>query len=119
MTNDAPDQQNGTSGDFVSRIETELLRTRKVLIFGDINDLLARDVLRKARYSFIEGEMLAVALEDRPGGLAQLTGRLAEAGVNITGLITLGRHQGKAELGISVDAVDVARRILATSAVSS
>jgi ATP-dependent Clp protease protease subunit len=44
MHNDAPDPQNASSGDFVSRIETELLRTRKVLIFGDINDRLARDV---------------------------------------------------------------------------
>jgi ATP-dependent Clp protease, protease subunit len=44
MDNDAPEQQPGMSGDFVSRIETELLRTRKVLIFGDINDRLARDI---------------------------------------------------------------------------
>jgi ATP-dependent Clp protease protease subunit len=44
MTNDAPEQQPGASTDFVSRIETELLRTRKVLIFGDIHDRLARDV---------------------------------------------------------------------------
>ena len=40
---DAPEQQS-TSGEFVSRIETELLSHRKVLIFGDINDRLARDV---------------------------------------------------------------------------
>src|ERR1700750_550783 len=44
MENDAPEQQPGGNADFVSRIETELLRTRKVLIFGDINDRLARDV---------------------------------------------------------------------------
>lgn len=44
MNNDAPELQPAVSGDFVSRIETELLRTRKVLIFGDINDRLARDV---------------------------------------------------------------------------
>ena len=78
------------------------------------NDAAARDVMRKARYTFVEGEMLNVGLEDRPGSLAQLTGRLAEAGVNITGVITLARHQGKAELGITVDDVDAARRILAT-----
>jgi ATP-dependent Clp protease, protease subunit len=42
--NDAPEQQPAASGDFVSRIETELLSHRKVLIFGDINDRLARDV---------------------------------------------------------------------------
>jgi ATP-dependent Clp protease protease subunit len=44
MENDAPEQQSGGNGDFVGRIETELLRTRKVLIFGDIHDRLARDV---------------------------------------------------------------------------
>ena len=44
MHYDAPDQQPTGSTDFISRIETELLRTRKVLIFGDINDRLARDI---------------------------------------------------------------------------
>jgi ATP-dependent Clp protease protease subunit len=44
MYNDAPDQQPEGTGGFVSRIETELLRHRKVLIFGDINDRLARDI---------------------------------------------------------------------------
>ncbi|HEX5238230.1 MAG TPA: ATP-dependent Clp protease proteolytic subunit [Sphingomicrobium sp.] len=44
MDYDAPDQQPTASADFISRIETELLRTRKVLIFGDINDRLARDI---------------------------------------------------------------------------
>ncbi len=83
-------------------------------VLSTSNDSAARDVLRKARYTFVEGEVLNVGLEDRPGGLAQLTGRLAEAGVNITGVVLLGRHQGKAELGITVDAVDIARRVLAS-----
>ena len=78
------------------------------------NDSAAREVMGKARYTFVEGEMLNVGLEDRPGSLAQLTGRLADAGVNITGVITLARHQGKAELGITVDNIDAARRVLAT-----
>jgi hypothetical protein len=75
----------------------------------------AREVLRHARYTFVEGEALTVAVEDRPGSLAHLTGRLADAGVNITGVVILSRHQGKAELAITVDAVDTARRVLATS----
>ena len=83
-------------------------------VLSTSNDAAARDVMRKARYTFVEGDMLNVGVEDRPGSLAQLTGRLAEAGVNITGMITLARHQGKAELGITVDDVDTARRILAT-----
>jgi hypothetical protein len=79
------------------------------------NDNAARDVLRHARYQYVEAEPLTVGVEDRPGALAQLTGRLGEAGVNITGLVLLGRHQGKAELAITVDSVDAARRVLATS----
>src|SRR5258708_37887437 len=54
-----------------------------VLSTSDAN--AAREVLRRARYTFAEGEALDVAVEDRPGALAQMTGRLADAGVNIIG----------------------------------
>ena len=75
----------------------------------------ARDVLRQARYTFYEGEMLTLAVADEPGSLARVTRRLAEAGVNIHGLVVLGRHQGKAELAFTVDDVSKARRVLASS----
>ena len=44
MAYDVPEQPPETAGNFVGRIETELLSHRKVLIFGDIIDRLARDV---------------------------------------------------------------------------
>jgi hypothetical protein len=75
----------------------------------------AREVLRHERYQFVEGEALNVGVEDHPGALARLTSRLADAGVNITGLVLLNRYQGKAELAITVDAIDTARRVLATA----
>ena len=59
-------------------------------VLSTSNDSVAREVMRKARYTFEEGEVLNVGLEDRPGG----------------------RHQGKAELGITVDNVETARRIV-------
>jgi hypothetical protein len=62
---------------------------------------------------------LQVGVEDRPGALAQLTGRLASAGVNIIGVVILSRHQGKAELAITVDEVETARRVLAPSTVTA
>ena len=43
MNDDAPEQPT-VNEDAASRIETELLRNRKVLVFGEINDRLARDV---------------------------------------------------------------------------
>ena len=79
------------------------------------NDAEAREVLRHWRYQFVEGEAINVGVVDRPGALAQLTGGLAEAGVNILGLVVLGRYQGKAELAITVDSVEAARRVLATA----
>src|SRR5262245_49204243 len=78
------------------------------------NDDAARDVLRRAHYTFSEGEALNISIEDQPGALARLTRRLADANVNVLGLVTLGRRQGKAELALSVDpeSVDSARRVL-------
>jgi hypothetical protein len=76
------------------------------------NDDAARDVLRKGSYTFSEGEALNVSVEDQPGSLARLMRRLAEADVNVLGLVTLGRRQGKADLALSVDALGKARRVL-------
>jgi hypothetical protein len=76
------------------------------------NDVAARDVLRKAKYTFSEGEALQVSVEDHPGALARVMRRLADAEVNVLGLVTVGRRQGKAELVLSVDSVDKARRVL-------
>ena len=69
MNNDAPEEQPAPSGDFVGRIETELLRTRKVLIFGDINDRLARDVC--SRLLLLADRDSATAIDiyiNSPGG---------------------------------------------------
>jgi hypothetical protein len=84
------------------------------VVLSTNNDTAAGDVLRSARYTFVEGEVLNIGVPDRPGALATLTGRLADAGVNILGLIVLGRHQGKAEVAFTVDQVDKARHILAS-----
>jgi len=79
------------------------------------NDASARDVLRQEHYQFVEGEAINVGVEDRPGALAALAGRLGDAGVNILGVVVLGRHQGKAELAITVDRSEAARKVLATA----
>jgi hypothetical protein len=103
----------GEHGIDIRTISAGAVGTYGCAVLSTNNDRSAREVMRKARYSFVEGEVLNVALEDRPGALAQLTGRLADGGVNISAVVLLGRHQGKAELGLTVDHVDTARRILA------
>lgn len=81
-----------------------------VLITND--DAAAREALRQTRYTFFEAEALTVAVADEPRSLARLTRQLAEAGVNIAGIVVLRRHQGKAELSFSVDDLDRARQVL-------
>lgn len=84
-------------------------------VLSTSDDAAARETLRRSRYHFVEGEALNVGLVDRPGALAQLADRLGQAGVNINAVVLLGRHQGKAELAITVDSAEKARRVLATA----
>jgi hypothetical protein len=86
-------------------------------VLATSDDAAAGEILRKARYQYVEGETMNVGVEDRPGALAQLATRLGYAGVNITGVVVLGRHQGKAELAITVDSIDAARTALASAPV--
>ena len=44
MQDEDHENEQPAPADYVGRIETELLRHRKVLIFGEVNDRLARDV---------------------------------------------------------------------------
>jgi hypothetical protein len=63
-------------------------------------------------YTFVEAEALVTSAPDQPGGLARMTRRLADAGINIQRLAILGWQQGKAELALSVDNPQLAQRVL-------
>jgi hypothetical protein len=82
-----------------------------VLVLNDA--ATARQVLRAGKYTFIEAEALVTSAPDQPGAVASIARRLADAGVKLHGLAVLGWHQGKAELALSVDDPDAARRVLA------
>jgi hypothetical protein len=110
--------QFGDQGIDIRTIGVGAVGSYACVVLSTNNDTAAHDLLRRARYTFVEGEVLKVAVEDRPGAFARMTGRLAAAGVNITGVVLLGRHQGKAELAITVDEIDTARRVLAPSSLT-
>lgn len=84
-------------------------------VFTTNNDAATREVLRGARYRFTEGEVVSTYVEDRPGSLARTSRKLAAAGVNIQGVLVMGRRQGKAELAFTVDDVAKAKRALGIS----
>jgi hypothetical protein len=80
------------------------------------DDEAAREVLHGLGLRYMEGEPVLVRVEDRPGGLADVTERLAAAGVNVTGMLPVGRHDGMIEMTFCVDDEDAARRALGIEA---
>jgi hypothetical protein len=76
------------------------------------DDATTREVLRSSGYRFVEGQSLIVEIEDRPGTLADVTERLADAGIQILGVLVVGRRGPLAEIALSVDDVPRARRVL-------
>ncbi len=82
------------------------------VIFKTADDDATRAILERGGYVFIEGESLLVEVDDRPGGMARVARRLAEAGVNIYGHLFIGRWGDQAQFSFVVSDVEAARKAL-------
>jgi hypothetical protein len=76
-----------------------------------------RDVLHGMGYGFLAGETVVVECVDRPGSLAELTEKLAAAGINIEGVMTVNRCNGKVQIAITVDDAERALAVIGREAV--
>jgi len=76
------------------------------------DDDAARDVLRGLGHDFIEGEPVMVEVPDEPGALAEVSGKLADAGVSVTGMVQAGTRPGVTEWAFCVDDEAKAREAL-------
>ncbi len=76
------------------------------------DDAATREALRSLDIPFVEGDTLVIEVEDRPGGIAAFTERLADAGVNVTGILTVGHHGQFVQIACTVDDEVAARRAL-------
>jgi len=81
------------------------------------DDQATREVLHGLGHLFIEGECVVVNVDDRPGGLADVTERLAKAGVNVLGALIVGRRPGIVEMAFTVDDEPKALAVLGMSEV--
>jgi hypothetical protein len=82
------------------------------VILTTADDDGTREVLREGRYTYHEGESLLTEVDDRPGGMAAVARRLADAGVNIQGHLFVGRWGDRAMFAFVVDDPEKARPIL-------
>jgi hypothetical protein len=81
------------------------------LIYTDCEDDTA-EVLKSMGYSFVKGSTLLVEIEDTPCALGDLTEKLADGGVNVTGFCKIGVREGFATWSLSTSDEDQARAIL-------
>lgn len=82
------------------------------VIFKTSDDPTTKAVLEAGGYEFIEGESVLVEVDDKPGGMARVARRLADAGVNIYGHLFIGRWGDQAQFSFVVDDVAAARKAL-------
>ena len=82
------------------------------VIMTTADDETTKRVLDEGEYTYIEGESILAEVDDKPGGMARITRRLADAGVNIQGHLFLGRWGDRAMFAFVVDRPDLAKPIL-------
>lgn len=71
-----------------------------------------QDALDRAGITYRQLDLVAAALEDRPGTLAQAARRLADAGVNIELLMPTGMSGSRVTVAFGVDDAMAARQAL-------
>jgi hypothetical protein len=82
------------------------------VIMTTADDEMTKRVLDEGEYTYIEGESILAEVDDKPGGMARIARRLADAGVNIQGHLFLGRWGDRAMFAFVVDRPDLAKPIL-------
>jgi hypothetical protein len=83
------------------------------------DDGVASDVLKGLGHDFLEGETIVVDVLDTPTGLADVTEKMASAGVTIMGTMVVGRRDGIMEMAFAVDDATKARSALTPAEVAS
>lgn len=70
-------------------------------------------LLRDSEYQAVPEEVLVIRIEDRPGGLARVSRRLAQGNVGIRAITMLQRSNGWCAVAVATDDNTTSRAILA------
>lgn len=76
------------------------------------DEAATEEVLQGMGLRFIDGETIVVEYDDVPGGLASIADRLAEAGIDISSLMIIGRCGTRVQIALVVDDPEKARHVL-------
>ena len=76
-----------------------------------------RSALEAGGFAYREIGLVSAAIEDKPGTLAAVARRLADAGVNVEALMLTGMDGGKVSIAIGVSDTEAAKRALGELAI--
>jgi hypothetical protein len=82
------------------------------VLFTASDEPAARTALEGAGIEFTQRSALRVKVADQPGEAAKFGRKLADAGVNVEGLLEVSICQGEVVFAIAVDRLDEARKAL-------
>jgi hypothetical protein len=87
------------------------------VLFTASDEPAVRTALESAGMEFTERPALQVKVPDQPGEAAKFARKLADAGVNIEGLLEVSICQGEVTFAIAVDKLDEARMTLSNQVI--
>ena len=82
------------------------------------DDSGTRSILDERGADYRETELVAAAMEDRPGTLGDAARRLADRGVNIEAIVPTGMQGSRVTVAFAVDDVSAAREALGDMAMA-
>lgn len=100
----------------ISQIVVETDDTGAVVRMEVEDDDAALGVLTEAGYHAVSDDVVLARIQDRPGSLASLSRRLADANINIRSLHHVRRESGFALVAVSTDDNVQARTVLGDAA---
>jgi hypothetical protein len=101
----------------IAQIVVETYTAGAVVRMEIENEDAALAVLTDAGYHAVTDDVLLARIEDRPGSLAELSRRFADAKINIRSLHHVRRDAGFALVAVSTDDNQQARKLLGEAAV--
>ncbi len=102
----------GKFGVNIQSISAQGLGDSGVIRLVTTDEKTAKNVLEKAGFGVVLGDVLTLKLFDRPGELGKMTRKLADANINIECVYLLGKNKGYTEVAIKADKIEEAVRAL-------
>lgn len=96
----------------IETISASVVGDKAIIVLQVKDEKKALKVLKKNGFNVLETNTIAIALEDKPGKLAEVSKLLVDSGINILNLNVTSRANGITVVTMAVDKPRKARKVL-------